>query len=1268
MHRAYKRLAVAALACFSVGSAARATETEHFSVPVLTTGGAVKIDGKADDWNLSGGTFVCGDVENTRGQYALWLHTMYDKDNLYVLCRWVDSTPMNNPGMTSADYGFAGDCMQLRIITAPGTPAERVTHMTAWRGRDGKDVIDVVYGKQFNEGNNKDAKTQGAQQSFFANADKSGYTQEIAIPWSLITKDGQIPKAGDVMSMAAEPNFTIGSRDRLTYKDIFKAGITPDRVFTFMNSSQWGAAPLMAAKEIAPQPVRLSDAREFNVKMQDGVPVIDWTGLIKTRELLGFKPVTFAMPSDGYISLNIYNKDGQVVRQLLNSSFVTKGEHTVNWDGLTTPSVRKPGATVAAGDYTWRAIYHTGIGLRLRGWACNAGSAPWDNGPTTNWGGDHGMPSDCATDGDMAFLSWSGAEAGQAVVACDLSGNVKWKNTRTAMSGVKFVAADGGRFYGLPDDFIYCLDQKSGDYVSWDGTDSPDLKISSIWSDPKGKPTKPDGMFARNGKIYLTFTKDNLIAVLDGKTGKLAKTISVTAPSGVAAGEDTLLYVISDNKSIVAVESVSGQVKPLVAGLQNATAIALDKAGTVYVSVGDPDNQVKVFDKTGAAVRAIGRQGGRALQGPWQSDGMRFAQGMAVDQDGKVWVAEQNFSPKRVSVWDGTKGSLVKELFGPTAYGASGGAINPRDPNLMVGQGCEWRINPDTGRDTCLGVITDSAMGNSRFGVGSNGRLYLAIAEKGQLEGGPIAIYERLGDGNYKLRTRLSPGITVWSDQNDDAKEQPGEVTKFTKDLEGWITGWYMPMTPDLSFWGSAFQVKVTGFTACGAPQYDLNQAVALPHPADLAQRGGMGAQRGIGSADASLMLYNGYYNADHSTFDCYDIATGKLRWTYPNNFVGVHGSHNACPPEIGMIRGAYDVVGVAKLPAPAGNVFGIATNVGEWHMLTEDGFYLTRLFEGDQLKKQWPDKAAPGAVMDSCPPGMGAEDFGGSLTQGVDGKVYIQSGKTAFWNMEVVGLDTIKPIAGSTVRMADADIQQASAFRDKYLQEGARTVPWNVKKMTATFSGDLQKDFPGQQILSYQKQDDAAVRSAAAWDEKNLYLAWDVADKTPWVNGAGLPELMYCHGDTVDFQIGTDASANKDRGQAGLGDLRLSIGNLQGQPTAVIYRKVATVKHPKIFDSGVYRNYQMDSVLVVKDAQIKVTMLNKRYVVEATIPLSALELKLADGQVLRGDIGVTHGDGAGNDSVLRTYWSNQVTGLVSDEVGELMIEPKNWSKITFGQ
>jgi hypothetical protein len=367
------------------------------------------------------------------------------------------------------------------------------------------------------------------------------------------------------------------------------------------------------------------------------------------------------------------------------------------------------------------------------------------------------------------------------------------------------------------------------------------------------------------------------------------------------------------------------------------------------------------------------------------------------------------------------------------------------------------------------------------------------------------------------------------------------------------------------------------------------------------------------------------------------------------------------------MIRGAYDIAGTAKLPAPIGNIWVIPTNVGEWHILTGDGFYLTGLFQGDQLKVKWPKDATPGVDMSEAPPGLGGEDFGGSISYGTDGKLYLQAGKTGFWNLELKGLETAKAIHGGPIEITQADTATALTLHDSQLQAvvGKRSVV--VHKAIISLTGNMAQDFKGMSIISYAKTEDAAARSAAAWDDQNLYLAWEVKDKSPWINSAKVPEDMYVGGDTVDFQLGTDPKAKPDRNEAGLGDLRLSIGNFENKATAVLYRKVSTAKKPRVFSSGVVHSYPMDYVDVVADANIKVTI-NKGsgYTVEAAIPLEALGLKPSAELKLRGDFGVTHGGADNTRTRLRSYWSNQKTGLVDDAVFELQMEPKNWGELEF--
>ncbi len=528
----------------------RATETENLGIRVLPAPGKVTVDGKFDDWDLSGGIFACGDVENAASNYAVWFHAMYDAENLYLLARWMDPTPMNHPGSIKGDYGFSGDCLQVRIVTAPDVTAAEVTssdqkandaptartaHITCWRDRDKLDVIDMEYGRHFNEGKVKDAKGQGAQQAFLEWPNHKGYTQEISIPWKLLNKPGVELKTGSRMLMTIEPNFTVGTGGRLTIKDLFKPNVALDRVFTFQGNGGWGFATLVDKGNVNLSPVRLSDGREFPVRIDNGIPAVDWTGLTRSKLPDGFKPLKLSVPEDGYVSLNVFAADGTVARQLLTSHFLTKGEHEIKWDGLTTTSVRRPGVPVAAGEYTYEGIFHNGIGLKLRGWADNSGSARW-----RGWGADHGNPTAVAAAGGMVYAGWSGGEGDKPLQACDLKGNIQWKNIRGGIASAGPVACDGTTVYAFNGigqyaaRAIYRVDAKTGAYTEWSDLKSTDLTLKDLVGDPK-EYEAPSGLAAVDGKVFISFVDRNLVLVVDAKTGKTLKKLEVPKPAGLAA-------------------------------------------------------------------------------------------------------------------------------------------------------------------------------------------------------------------------------------------------------------------------------------------------------------------------------------------------------------------------------------------------------------------------------------------------------------------------------------------------------------------------------------------------------------------------------------------------------------------------------------------------------------------------------------------------------------------------------------------------------------
>ncbi len=1294
-----------------------ATETEHTDLRILPAPGKVVVDGKYDDWDLTGSIFICSDVENYRDQFASWQSAMYDSENLYLLSRWIDTTPMNNPGICGSDMGFQGDCLQVRFITGPsgkvpdsrGDDAalgQKTTHVSAWKGKDGRDIIDLAYGKKFDEGGVKDAKKEGAKQAFQKTPDApstgsgqaKGYVQEIAIPWKLLTKDGHAPKPGDTFIMTYEPNFGTSSKLRISTKDLFRAGVTPDRVFAFCSYDRWGMAKFEASGKVSPQPMRLSDGREFPVAMKDGVPVIDLKGLYKEDKLEGFAKLEFEIPDDGFVSIIIKNTDGMVVRNLANAKFMTKGKQEILWDGLATPSDRKPGDPVPAGEYKWEGIWHKGIGLSLVGWACNAGKAPFDS-PGGNWGGDQGPPVSVDSDNENMFLGWAASEAGQALVCTDFDGNVKWRHKRGGFGGAQLVAVDNGIVYVYDSgqgNVIYRLDTKKGEYSNWKDAGEATLELGKIMAqfkpasaDPKEEPAA-SGLAATGGKLFVSYGSINaawgkkqasgdLLLMIDGTTGKLIKSVKTENPGDIKTGADGKLYMLGADSKVSIVNPETGESTPVIDGLKNARSVAADKDGNIYVSISDPENQIKVFDpSTGSGqakpIRAIGKQGGRSLTGPWEKNGVRFAVGIKVDPKGKLWVMECDNAPKRISRWDAATGNFEKEFFGSTDYGAGGGAICPADPYTMIGQGCEWKLSPETGRAECVAAISRVRWANARFGTGKDGRVYAAIGG-GWPKHLPVNIFERVSAGNWKLRTVVSTDeeekdpvhITVWSDRNDDQQEQPDEVKKYELALGGWIDGWYLYFNQAMAFSGGTHRLDVTGWTPCGAPEYDISKAVKMPAPEDVGQRGGMGAQKDLASEDGNYVLYNGHYGTEHSDFTCFDIRSGKKVFAYPNNYVGVHGGHLAPPAKTGLIRGAYDIAGTVKAPPPLENLFFIGTDKGEWHILSSSGYYVSKLFEGDPMRIKWPDEAVPGANMNCVPPGMGAEDFGGSVIKANDENVYVQCGKTAFIDCKLTGIDTVKPLSGGNIRISAEDTETALGFKEKYLNVAAAVKNFKVAKKTVAFTGNPSADF-GAEATEFGP-DNAKIKAWLAHDDANLYAAWQVNDQSPWINGATGFENLYACGDTVDFQIGTDASADKIRNEAVKGDLRLSIGSLQGKNVAVVYRKVSDEKAPKTFYSGTCKDgYTMEYAKMAEGVKIgvKPAQDGKSYVVEAAIPLKDLGMSAASGVKLSGDIGATFSDPAGKDTNLRVYWSNQAAGIVADEVEELRMQPSKWGELIF--
>jgi hypothetical protein len=381
----------------------------------------------------------------------------------------------------------------------------------------------------------------------------------------------------------------------------------------------------------------------------------------------------------------------------------------------------------------------------------------------------------------------------------------------------------------------------------------------------------------------------------------------------------------------------------------------------------------------------------------------------------------------------------------------------------------------------------------------------------------------------------------------------------------------------------------------------------------------------------------------------------GKTLWFYPNRWSNVHGSHNAPLPETGVMQGALFFLGMAPLDDKA-DVFVMNGNHGRFFVISSDGLYLDEMFKDVRM----------GASLDAYL--IGGECFGGCFGKSAkDGNYYLQSGHTDYRIFRLSGLNEVKRAQGSITVTAQQVVAAERAQASKAAQTSAKkeaTIPFTATP--PTIDGN-EKDWPGEVSVKWDKSGQFPVQVRAAYDAQNLYLLYNVSDQSPWVNNGKDWTLLFKTGDSVDLQIAANPAASPSRTQPAPGDIRLLIAPFQGKNIAVLYRHRLAQKDNPVTFTCPWRSEVVDSVKQLESAKIAVAKEGGRYRVEAAIPLADLGLANAKGETLRADFGVIFGDPDGTVNMLRSYWANQNTMLVSDVPGEIMLSPNLWGMVRFG-
>jgi hypothetical protein len=765
------------------------------------------------------------------------------------------------------------------------------------------------------------------------------------------------------------------------------------------------------------------------------------------------------------------------------------------------------------------------------------------------------------------------------------------------------------------------------------------------------------------------------VSVVDIATGKWERDIAVPTPKFPHFDNNGNLTMVS-GKQVVRVNTDTGKLFPLVSeGLDDPRGIAFDAEGKLYVAEGK-SNVIKVYSADYMPVRIIASPGGRTT-GEYDRNRIANPQGISIDSRGHLWVAESDYQPKRTSLWNTEDGKFINEFIGPARYGG-GGFIDSKDKSRFYYEGMEFALDWKTGKWSVKNILsrTQPALsgGYVNHPIYLNNKQYLVNDPESM--GCPLFMVAGYHNGhahpmtvigncdswapfkNDKEIAKMLEGKALnaysfaWSDQNGDGLPQTVEVELSQPGIRLNSTYWPSYVNKKLQVQMSGRLLTPVSYTACGAPVYKPFDVKPVNFPVENIYAAAVDSKDRI--------IVNGRPVTAVDT-------NGKVAWTYPQKWVGVHDSHVSPSPKPGQMIGGFGFTGMESIPG-IGETFAISSNMGDWYLFSEDGILAAKLWhdyrEPDTISWNFP-KADRGMSLDNVT--LGGEHFGGGYFRTGDGKYYLVAGHNHNSIAELTGLDTMKR-QQSIITITDKDMLAAEAY---YTRQAIAAAQKELPKVVT--APDMAAPITADGYLTEWKPEQfTAIGNrgsfAIAKDAINIYLAYQVDSNGPLRNTSDDPNMLFKTGDSVDMQIGTDATANPARTSPVPGDQRLLISIYKGKPIGVLYkhRVPGTATTDKIGFASPARVEYVDKIIQLDSANIGIARTAKGYAIEVILPLTQLGLTTQPGQSVKADFGILTADSTGAATQIRTYWSNQATNIISDVPSEIMLTPGLWGDLKF--
>jgi len=907
--------------------------------------------------------------------------------------------------------------------------------------------------------------------------------------------------------------------------------------------------------------------------------------------------VRFRLDQPGFVTLVIEDDHGLRVRNLISETYFPAGDNVAWWDGLDDlgrdPNsaahavYRVPGKLVAQGTYTVRGLYRKQIDLKYEFTIYNPGQPPWMTSDTSSqWLTNH-TPAGaiCSIPGNtvpvhgkldvgsppQVLIGSYVAEGGSGLAWLDLDGHKLHGQLWVGgvWTGAEQITRDLGP-RALPGVYAYTAS-------SWKG----ELRLHKLVNDkqrapkppsdarfgsgedpavlnPRWKYPQPDlealgGLAAYNGLLFVSLPKMDQLLLIDAALSKVIGTVPIPHPGGLFADSEGNLFIVSGKKVLKLVVPQNAPVHqqadlgvPQVfidQGLEDPQQMTMDAERNLYLSDWGKSNQVKAFSPSGKLLHTIGSEG-IVVSGPYDPKLMHHPKGITIDDRNQLWVTEQDFQPKRVSVW-GLEGRLLRAFYGPVTYGG-GGNLDPKDKTLFYLDGMTFRLNWTTGESSLIEIHHRAAEGepqliptirgekpNAPFqeqgsrnkGTGASespdfpvylaGRKYFTNAYNTSATTGtpvaglwihkdvaavPVAAFGRadswqlLKSSTFGSRlpssaNRADPnkppdlsGYTfVWSDLNGDGVVEPEEVT-LAPGAVATVT-----ISPNLEFvTDTAMSYKPVAFTTAGTPIYDLHSAKVLCP----------GTQKPTSSGGGQVLLAQDRWTVlttGPKPFASESVAGaegGVAKWSYPSLWPGLHASHISPPPELpGELIGTTRLLGPSfrLRNVPDVELWAINGNKGNIYVFTTDGLFVATLLKDSRAPdSSWAQRSKATRGMSVSDLTTGEENFWPSITQTEDGQVYVVTNFPAI--LRVDGLDSIRRLAPWSLRVTPDMLEQARTFfasaelsRQATSQAPAPLVV-PISTTPLTVDGDLSKWDPKQFVII-----DERSRQVGDWGRTRL-------------------------------------------------------------------------------------------------------------------------------------------------------------------------------------